>query len=80
MDTGTIKSPDDDYTAGLLLGWKKYSDEEATKPDGMQVIIGGAGTNNQFDDNGTIMKMDSDLSGWSSSSAETTSVENMLKK
>ena len=78
--TGEIKSKEDDYTSDILKGWDNDNVEEDEESNNLHVILGGANTHNQFDDNRTVMTMGSDLSGWSSSSNEITTAERMLKK
>ena len=79
-NTGRIKSKEDDYTSRILKGWTGDEEIEELFTNDVQVTIGGQQISNQFDDNGTVVTMASDLSGWSSSSNETPTVGRMLKK
>ena len=80
ITAGTIKSNDDDYTSVILQGWHGDSDQEDIFSNEIPVVMNHGGNRNQYDDNGTVLTMDSDLSGWSSSSNDQPNVPKMLKK
>ena len=77
---GMIKSKDAEYTAGIRQGWQGDSDAEDIFSNDVPVVLGRATQSNQFDDNGTVLTMESDFSGWSSSSNDQPNVEKMLTK
>ena len=80
-ESGSIKSKEDEYTASLLQGWGDDDDQEdMDKEIEVPVILGTNNQINQFDDNGTVLTMDSAMSGWSSESNDVTSVDKMAKR
>ena len=80
INTGAIKSKEDDYTAKILRGWDKDKAEDEDNSNNVHIILGENTANNQFDDNGTVLTMESELSGWSSASNDVPTVNRMLKK
>ena len=68
--TGQITYQEDKYTAQILKDWDNDSNDGKDPELGVPVILGNKLSNNQFDDNGTVLTMESELSGWSSSSGE----------
>ena len=46
----------------------------------MPIIFGHNNGMNQYDDNGTVLTMDSELSGWSSASNDATTVDKVAKR
>ena len=79
IQTGTIKSKEDEYTSKILEGWGQDSENEPTTPQ-VHIVLGETNEGNQFDDNGTVLTMESSVSGYSSASNEIPSVDRMLKK
>ena len=79
-ETGNIKSAEDEYTGGLVKEWQDEVTYEEKKKEGIPVILGNTEFNNQYDDNGTVLTMDSELSGWSSSSNEAPNFGRMMRK
>ena len=79
-ETEMITSKEDEYTAALLKGWGEDSDDEDQNEQAVQVIFGSNNGKNQFDDNGTVLTIDSELSGWSSASNDAATVEKVAKR
>ena len=80
MNTGTITSQEDSYTSNILKEWDNDSDDGQERELSIPVILGNQASTNQFDDNGTVLTIESDASGWSSSSSEMPNVARMMRK
>ena len=79
--SGSIRSKEDEYTAALLKNWEGDSDnEDQEQEQNVPVIFGHNTHHNQFDDNGTVLTMDSELSGWSSASNDEATVDKVAKR
>ena len=67
-----------------MKGWEDDSDNEEHQEQQVQLIFGNTGPQlrgqNQYDDNGTVLTMDSDLSGWSSASNYDATVDKVAKR